>query len=236
MSEVTWVYSTQIVRSVCQTFVLLFFLLIPICHLPSLTSHRDSLVHRSVSHLLFVEGSRQDRRCCPPAGGEAADPDATQTRAGAETTFDLSAECPRYDYFKLGAFDSFAARQWNSPVLFFFSCDFRWLWRRADRKCTPPLITVLFQISGKEKKKEAFMETLWTDGLLLWVNTGMMLERTFENHQFVQHKFPLHNPARESSSLLFMISESTNLWEHDQYFTISSGLTGDSCFTHQGLW
>lgn len=67
-----------------------------------------------------MEGSRQDRRCCPPAGGEAADPDATQTRAGAETTFDLSAECPRYDYFKLGAFDSFAARQWNSPVLFFF--------------------------------------------------------------------------------------------------------------------
>lgn len=98
----------------CSVF---FFFLIPICRLPSLTSHRDSLVHRSVSHLLFAEGSPQDRRCCPPAGGEAANPGgAKQTPAGAETTFDLSAECPRYDYFRLGAFDSFAARQWNSSV------------------------------------------------------------------------------------------------------------------------
>lgn len=55
-----------------------------------------------------------------------------------------------------------------------FSCDFRWLWRRADRNCTPPLSTALFQISGKKKeeKKEAFMETLWTDGLLHWDDVG----------------------------------------------------------------
>lgn len=102
---------------VAASILLLF--LIPICLLPSLTSHRDSLVHRSVSHLLFAEGSRQDRRCCPSAGGVAANPDAKQTRAGAETTFDLSAECPHYDYFKLGAFDSFSARRGKSSVLYF---------------------------------------------------------------------------------------------------------------------
>lgn len=101
--------------SVCQTLVLLVFFNSRLSS-PSLTSHRDSPVHRSVSHLLFAEGSQQDRRCCSPAGGEAANPDAKQTRAGAETTFDLSAECPRYDYFKLRAFDSFAAREWNSSV------------------------------------------------------------------------------------------------------------------------
>lgn len=76
-------------------------------------------MHRSVSHLLFAEGSRQDRRCCPPAGGEAANPDARQTRAGAESTFDLPAECPRHGYFELGAFDSFAAPHWSSSLLFF---------------------------------------------------------------------------------------------------------------------
>lgn len=102
----------------CFCFPVLF--LIPICRLLSLTSHRDSLVHRSVRHLLFAEGSRQDRRCRPPAGGEAANPGAKQTPAGAETTFDLCAEWPRCHYFKLGAFDSFAAPQWNSSVWFFF--------------------------------------------------------------------------------------------------------------------
>lgn len=40
--------------------------LIPVCRLLSLTLLTNSLVHRRVSHLLFAEGSPQDRRCRPP--------------------------------------------------------------------------------------------------------------------------------------------------------------------------
>lgn len=78
------------------------FLLIPIC--PSLTLLRNSLAHRSVRHLLFVEGSPQDRRCRPPGVSEAADRRRRNKREQVQKrpTFDLSAECPRYDYFKLG--------------------------------------------------------------------------------------------------------------------------------------
>lgn len=41
------------------------FFLIPICL---------SLTVLGVRHLLFVEGSPQDRRCCPPGVSEAANP------------------------------------------------------------------------------------------------------------------------------------------------------------------
>lgn len=52
------------------------------------------------------------------------------------------------------------------------------------------------------KKRGELVETLWADALHHWVNTGMRLERTFESHQFVQHKFSLHNSAREQVTFI----------------------------------
>lgn len=176
----------------------------------SLTSHRDNLVHRSVSHLLFAEGSQQDRRWRPPAGGAAANPGAKQTRAGAETTFDLSAEWPPLWLFHTQGL-WFVCYSTVELVHVIFSCDFRWLLRRADRKGNVHRHEVRrsFRYRDREKKLGGgtFMETLWADGLLYWVITGTTLERTFENLQFVHHKLSLHNPARERNWPIFIISE-----------------------------